>query len=466
MNSSSEARQRIRSLLDENSFVEIGAGVRARTTDYNQNPKKAASDGVITGYGTVGGKTVYVYSQDASVMGGSIGEMHAAKIIRIYELAIRTGSPVIGMLDSTGIRLRESLDALNALGKIYAEQEKASGVIPQICIVCGSCGGGLSLIPALSDFTFMENTAELFVNPPDTLDGVKEETNPVSSAENALKSGKVDRTGSMEEIVTGVRQLVSLLPEDSADDALTDSEDDLNRDSAQFMSLRKDTAAAAALLADDYLFVETHGGSAKEMVTGLGSLGGMTVGIIGNRSAIYNEEGKETVSYDNVLTSAGCRKAVRLIRFCSAFSIPIITLTDTKGFKATLHNERYIASAAASLASAFAASQVPKINVICGKAMGSAGLIMNSAAVGADLTYALPDAEVGIMEGRMASMILQNGQPSEAIEENAEHFDALQNSMEGALSREYVDRLVDPADLRKYLISALNILYSKKITQN
>lgn len=462
MNSSSEARQRILSLLDENSFVEIGAGVRARVTDFNQNPKKVPSDGVITGYGTIAGKAVYVYSQDASVLGGSIGEMHAAKIIRLYELAIRTGSPVIGMLDSTGVRLRESLDALNALGKIYAEQEKASGVIPQISIIYGRCGGGLSLIPALSDFSFMESDAELFVNAPDTLDGVKEETNDVSSSEHAFKSGKIDMTGSQEEIVTKVRQLIGLLPEGSGDEALTDSQDDLNRESGLFASLKKDTAAAAAVLADDYLFVETHQGSAPEMVTGLASLGGITVGILGNRSAIFDEDGNETVSYENVLTSAGCRKAVRLIRFCTAFSIPIITLTDTKGFKATLHNERYIMAAAASLAGAFAAAQVPKINVICGEALGSAGVIMNSESVGADLTYALPDAQVGIMDSHMASMILDDGQPEEAIEKGAEQFDALQNNLEGALAREYVDRIVEPADLRKYLISALNILYSKK----
>ena len=165
MSSSSQARQRINALLDENSFVEIGALVTARNTDFNLKQEETPSDGVVTGYGVIDGNLVYVYSQDASVLGGSIGEMHAKKIVRLYELAIKTGSPVIGLIDSAGLRLQEGADALNAFGEIYLKQVEASGVVPQITAVFGACGGGLALIPSITDFTFMEESkASLFVN--------------------------------------------------------------------------------------------------------------------------------------------------------------------------------------------------------------------------------------------------------------------------------------------------------------
>jgi acetyl-CoA carboxylase carboxyltransferase component len=171
MSSSSQASQRINALLDENSFVEIGALVTARSTDFNLKQEETPSDGVVTGYGVIDGNLVYVYSQDASVLGGSIGEMHAKKIVRLYELAIKTGSPVIGMIDSAGLRLQEATDALNALGGLYLDQVNASGVIPQITMVMGSCGGGMAVIPAITDFTFMETKAKMFVNAPDAIDG-------------------------------------------------------------------------------------------------------------------------------------------------------------------------------------------------------------------------------------------------------------------------------------------------------
>ena len=172
MSSSSQASQRIISLLDENSFVEIGALVTARNTDFNLKQEEAPSDGVVTGYGVIDGNLVYVYSQDASVLGGSVGEMHAKKIVRLYDLAIKTGSPVIGLIDSAGLRLQEATDALNAFGEIYLKQVEASGVVPQITAVFGACGGGLALIPSITDFTFMEaKKASLFVNSPNVLEG-------------------------------------------------------------------------------------------------------------------------------------------------------------------------------------------------------------------------------------------------------------------------------------------------------
>ena len=194
MSSSSQASQRIISLLDENSFVEIGALVTARNTDFNLKQEETPSDGVVTGYGVIDGNLVYVYSQDASVLGGSIGEMHAKKIVRLYDLAIKTGSPVIGLIDSAGLRLQEATDALNAFGEIYLKQVEASGVVPQITAIFGSCGGGLALIPSITDFTFMESEkAKLFVNSPNALEGNYKEKCDTSSAKwQSSEAGNVD----------------------------------------------------------------------------------------------------------------------------------------------------------------------------------------------------------------------------------------------------------------------------------
>ena len=246
MSSSSKASTRITSLLDENSFVEIGARVSARSTDFNLKPDQAPSDGVITGYGVIDGNLVYVYSQDSSVLGGSVGEMHAKKIAKLYDLAIRTGSPIIGFVDSTGIRLQESTDALEAIGTIYAKQAEASGVIPQITAVFGTCGGGLSILPAMSDFSFMADDAKLFVNSPNAIKGNYEEKNDTASAKAKAESGNADATGSEDEIIAEIRTLVGLLPCNNEDTAFADCEDDLNRASSNVASGKADPAVVAA----------------------------------------------------------------------------------------------------------------------------------------------------------------------------------------------------------------------------
>lgn len=229
MSSSSNAMQRILSLLDDNSFVEIGAKVTARATDFNLKPDQTPSDGVITGYGIIDGNLVYVYSQNAAVLGGSVGEMHARKIAGIYDLAIKTGAPVIGLIDSTGFRLQEAADALNAFATVYAAQAKASGVVPQITAVFGSCGGGLSLLPAIADFAFMAEDAKLFVNSPNAIAGNYEDKNDTAAAAVKAAAGMVDGIGTEEEILAKIRTLVELLPSNNEDDAVKDCADDLNR---------------------------------------------------------------------------------------------------------------------------------------------------------------------------------------------------------------------------------------------
>ncbi|WP_130836744.1 carboxyl transferase domain-containing protein [Lachnoclostridium sp. Marseille-P6806] len=462
MSSSSKAGIRITSLLDENSFVEIGARVTARTTDFNQKPEQAPSDGVITGYGVIDGSLVYVYGQDASVLGGSVGEMHAKKIANLYDLAMRTGAPVIGLIDSAGIRLQESTDALNAIGSIYAKQAAASGVIPQITAVFGSCGGGLSLFPALTDFSFMADDAKLFVNAPNTLAGNVESKNDTASAKAKAACGSVDVTGTEEEVIAAIRELVSFLPSNNDEIAFNDCEDDLNRASENVAAGRKDPSVAVADVADDGVFFEVKKAFAPEMAIGFIRLNGTTVGVVANRSASFDENGKEAETYEAVLTPGGCYKAERFVSFCDAFNIPVVSFTNVQGFKACERAETKIADAAAKLAFAFADADVAKVNVILGSAVGSAVNVMNSKALGADLTIALPDAKIGIMDAKLAAQIIADGKSAEEIAETAKKFDALQNSIESAAARGYVDEIVEPADLRKYLIGAIEMLYTKQ----
>ena len=214
------ASTRIASLLDENSFVEIGGYVTARNTDFNMQQTETPGDGVVTGYGVIDGHLVYVYSQDASVLGGTIGEMHAKKIAGLYDMAMKMGAPVIGLLDCAGLRLQEATDALNAFGEIYLKQTMASGVIPQITAIFGRCGGGLALVPALTDFTFMEGKkAELFVNSPNALDGNNKDKCDTASAKfQSEEAGLVDFIGTQDEILAGIRELVAMLPANNEDD--------------------------------------------------------------------------------------------------------------------------------------------------------------------------------------------------------------------------------------------------------
>lgn len=268
---SSLASKRIESLLDENSFVEIGALVMARATDFNLKQTETPSDGVVTGYGVINGNLVYVYSQDVSVLNGSVGEMHARKITNLYNLAMKTGAPVIGLIDSAGLRLQEATDALNAFGEIYLKQTFASGVIPQITAIFGSCGGGLALIPTLTDFTFMEKSkAKLFVNSPNALEGNNISKCDSSTAEfQSKESGIVDVVADEDTIFVKIRELVLMLPGNNEDDAsYEDCTDDLNRVCDGLENCVGDTAIALSTIADNHAFFELKEDYAKDMVTG------------------------------------------------------------------------------------------------------------------------------------------------------------------------------------------------------
>ena len=463
MSTTSQASQRINALLDENSFVEIGGLVTARATDFNLKQTETPSDGVVTGYGVIDGNLVYVYSQDASVLNGSVGEMHAKKIVNIYELAMKMGAPVIGLIDSAGLRLQEATDALNGFGEIYRSQAMASGVIPQITAVFGSCGGGLALIPAMTDFAFMEEkNAKLFVNSPNALEGNEISRCDTSAAAfQSEETGLVDMAADEATILGRIRQLVSILPANNSDLAWVDCTDDLNRACAQIANCVGDTAIALSQLADDGLFVEVKQDYAKDMVAGFIRLNGATIGAVANRTEVCDENGEVVEKFDAAISPRGAEKAAEFVNFCDAFDIPVLTLTNVTGFAATTCSEKRMAKAAGRLTYAFANATVPKVNVIIGKAYGSAYVAMNSKAVGADITIAWPDAQIGMMDAKLAAKIICDGQGADAIDACAKEYEALQNNVTSAAKRGYVDQIVEPADTRKYVIGAFEMLSSK-----
>ena len=459
------ASRRIATLLDEGSFVEIGGAVTARSTNFNLQEKAAPSDGVITGYGVIDGNLVYVYSQDADVLGGALGEMHAKKIARIYDMAMKMGAPVIGLIDCAGLRLQEATDALEAFGSLYHTQALASGVIPQVTAIFGMCGGGLAVVPGLTDFTFMEaKDGKLFVNSPNALEGNEISKCNTASAEYQSKTaGLVDGIGAEAEILGQIRDLVCMLPANNEDDmSYEECTDDLNRICADIANASEDTAIALAQIADNQILVETKKDYAKEMVTGFIRLNGMTVGVVANRSKVYNAEAEVEAEFDSVLTVDGCKKATDFVNFCDAFSIPVLTLTNVTGFAATVESEKNMASAVAKLTYAFANATVPKVNVIVGKAFGSAYVSMNSKSIGADLVYAWPTAEIGMMDAKLAAQIMYADADAETLNEKAAEYKELQSSPNSAAARGYVDAIIEPADTRKYVIGAFEMLFTKR----
>ena len=445
------AGKRIESLLDENSFVEIGGMVTARSTDFNMQQKETPSDGVITGYGVIDGNLVYVYSQDASVLNGTLGEMHAKKITRLYEMALKTGAPVIGLIDCAGIRLQEATDALNGFGEIYMQQTLASGVVPQIAAVFGTCGGGLAVVPGLADFTFMEDSkAKLFVNAPNAIEGNEvSKCNSASAKFQAEEAGNVDVAADEAEIFARIRQLVTLLPANNEDDAsFEECMDDLNRVCADLGSVEYSAPYILSSISDENVFFETKASYAKDMVTGFIRLNGMTVGAAANN--------------DVELTARGAQKAAEFIQFCDAFNIPVLSITNVKGYKANMCTERNIAKAMAKLTYAFANATVPKVNVIAGAAYGSAYVSMNSKALGADMVYAWTGAQIGMMDPKMAAKIMYADADAATLKEKAEAYAALQASADAAARRGYVDSIIDPQDTRKYVIGAFEMLFTKR----
>ena len=445
-----KARERIDNLLDDNSFVEIGALVTARSTDFNVNETDTPSDGVVTGYGLIDGRLVFVYSQDPDVLGGSVGEMHAKKIINIYEKAIDMGAPIIGLIDSSGFRVQESVDALEAFGQIYFMQANAYGIIPQISVVLGECGGALSVLAKMSDFTFMEEKeAKLYVNSPNTINDNK--TVDSASADYQSEIGNVDIVCSADEIFEDVRKFVSVMPSNSSVPAIDeDISDDLNREVAMAESLivpidvaTCDPITALRDLSDDHFVIETRADFSKDVATAFIKLNGATIGVIANKEKKF--------------TTDGLKKASEFVITCDSLGIPILTITNNAGFDTTFETEKDGVTEIANLTVAFANATVPKVNLIVGDATGTGYMVMNPKALGADIVYAWPEAKVSVMDSKRASEVMY-GDASKAPE-----YDKLQGDINKVASRGYIDSIINPVDTRKYLIGAFEMLYTKEI---
>ena len=465
------ASNRIHQLLDENSFVEVGAYVTARATDFNMTAQETPADGVITGYGTIEGALVYVYSQDASVLGGSLGEMHAKKISNIYALAMKMGAPVIGLIDCAGLRLQEATDALNGFGQMYLSQTMASGVIPQISAVFGMCGGGMAVSTALSDFTFMEEkTGKLFVNAPNAIEGnYTAKCDTSSAAFQSEEAGLVDFVGSEAAILNQIRTLISILPANNEDDMSYDEcTDDLNRICTDLANCSGDAALALSMISDNQFFMEVKEGFAPSMVTGFIRLNGTTVGCVANRSVSFGADGMKKAEYEKVLTAQGCDKAAEFVNFCDAFNIPVLTLVDVGGYQASKCTEKKIAKAAARLTYAFSNASIPKVTVMVGEAYGTAYLTMNSKSIGADIVYAWPNASISMMDATAAVKIMYADEIAKAedapalIKEKAAEYQALQSSAQAAARRGYVDDIIEAGETRKRVIAAFEMLFTKR----
>lgn len=458
---SMSAGDRINALLDDSSFVEIGAYVTARSTDFNMQEKDSPKDGVITGYGVINGKLVYVYSQDASVLGGAVGEMHAKKIAKVYDMAMKVGAPVIGLIDCAGIRLQEATDAMTAFGRLYMKQTMASGVIPQITGIFGTCGGGSALIPALSDFTFMTaDGSKLFVNSPNALNNNYE--GKLDTATASYLSNNTDMVSAVYEddaaVLAEIRNLIDILPSNNGDEEIAECNDDLNRTIANLDSFKDDARAVIQNIADNNIFFEANKDYAKEMVVGFIRLDGQTVGCVANQIKDGNSK----------LTAEGAYLAADFVRFCDSFNIPVITFVNTNGFVATVDNERRIADAAAKLTYSFADATVPKVTVVMGDAFGTAYTVMNSKSIGADMVYAWPTAKIGTMDPEMAVKIMYDAEIAASddkvakLAELKKEYTELQSSAMAAAKRGYIDDIIEPDATRKRVIAALDMLFTKE----
>ncbi len=465
--SQTSAMDRIKALLDDNSFVEVGAYVTARSTDFNMQSKETPGDGVITGYGTIHGLLVYVYSQDQTVLGGSVGEMHARKIANLYGMAIKMGAPIVGLIDCAGLRLQEGTDALDGFGRLFECQAMASGVIPQIAAVFGSCGGGMAVAAQMADFTFIEDNAKLFVNSPNALAADAGDTS--SAKFQCEEAGNACMKGSADEILRNIRTLVSILPSCNEDDILNgETNDDLNRACEGIETCTGDTALALSVISDNSFMMELKKDYAPEMVTAFIRINGNTVGCVANRSESYDENGEKIAEYDGSLSADGCAKAAWFINFCNAFNIPVLTLANVNGYQASRCTEKAGAKACADMTYAYVNADVPKVTVIVGEATGTAGLMMGSKSIGTDIVYAWTGASLGVMEAVPAVRIMYSDEIAESddaaalINEKAAEYTATYSSAAAAAKRGYVDDIIDPAETRQRVAAALEMLYTKR----
>ena len=467
------ARERINLLLDAGSFVEIDAFVTHRCTEFGMDKKEAPGEGVVTGYGTVDGRLVYVYAQDFTVIGGSLGEMHAKKICKVMDMAAKMGAPIVGLNDSGGARIQEGVDALAGFGEIFIRNTHNSGVIPQICAIMGPCAGGAVYSPAIMDYIFMvENTSRMFITGPQVVSSVTGEEVTAEELGGAKthseKSGVAQFTAPDDETcIAQIKELLSYLPSNNLEDApYAAPTDDINRLSEKLTSIVPDEATKAydvkeviTEIADNGKFFEVQKDFAKNIVVGYARMNGQVVGIIANQPKVMSGS----------LDVDSSTKAARFIRFCDSFNIPLVTLTDVPGYFPGVSQEHNgIIRHGAKLLYAYSEATVPKINVILRKAYGGAYIAMSSKHLGADVVMAWPTAEIAVMGPDGAANIIFKKDIAESADPIAERAKKIQeyrnkfSSPYEAAKRGYVDDVIEPDSTRPRIIAALEMLASKR----
>ncbi len=467
------ARERLHFLLDEGSFEEIGMLVMHRSTDFGMQNEHYPGDGVVTGYGTVNGRLVYVFSQDFTVFGGSLSETHAEKICKIMDLALKNGAPLIGLNDSGGARIQEGVVSLGGYADIFYRNTMASGVIPQISAIMGPCAGGAVYSPAITDFVLMvENTSYMFVTGPNVVKTVTHEV--VSSEElggataHATKSGVTHFACANEiEAINHVKKLLSFMPqncEETAPSIAYESTDEsrpkLDEIIPENNSQPYDIREIISELCDEGTFLEVHKDFAENIVVGFAHLAGKSIGIVANQPAFLA----------GVLDIKSSVKGARFVRFCDSFNIPLLVLEDVPGFLPGTDQEwNAIITNGAKLLYAFCEATVPRITVITRKAYGGAYDVMNSKHIGADMNYAWPGAEIAVMGAKGAAEIIFKKEISSAIDPNArwiekekEYSDIFANPYRAA-ERGFIDEVIEPSQTRKKLIKAFKMLENKVV---
>lgn len=466
------ARERIELLLDEGTFVELNPFVKHRSTNFGLEKAKGPGDGVVTGYGKVNGRDVYLFSQDFTVFGGALGEMHAMKIANVMDLAAKNGAPFIGLNDSGGARIQEGVVSLDGYGQIFYRNSIYSGVIPQISVIMGPCAGGAVYSPAITDFIFMvEKTSQMFITGPKVIEAITGEKITSeglggATVHNTISGNAHFKAPSEEQVIEDVRKLLSYLPQNNTEKPpvlSVDDEDDYRPDLPDVVPFEGtrpyDIRKVVEQVVDEGTFMEVQAGFAKNIVIGLARIKGQSVGLVCNQPKVL-AGGLDIDSSD---------KASRFIRFCDSFNIPLITFEDVSGFFPGVKQEHGgIIRHGAKMLYAYSEATVPKLTIILRKAFGGAYVALNSKSIGADLTFAWPNAEIAVMGSAGAANIIfareiNNSDDPEATraEKIAEYGDKFANPYVAA-SLGMVDDVIDPRETRIKIIQSLEMLRNKK----
>lgn len=468
------ARERIDALLDEGSFQELDMFVTHRSTGFGIEARKPLSDSVVTGYGTIDGRLVYLFAQDATVFGGSLGEVHAEKICKVMDLAMKTGAPFIGLTESGGARIQEGVVSLAGYGDIFLRNTMASGVIPQISVIMGPAAGGAVYSPAITDFVLMvKDTSNMFITGPDVIRAVTHEEVSFEELGGAMTHNATSGVAHFaaedeQDAMRLVRQLLSYLPSNNVEDPpfVPTTDDSLRMDESlnsiipESATQPYDMKEIVNSVVDQGSFFEVHEHFAPNLIVGFARLNGRVVGIVANQPAVLA----------GVLDIDASDKGARFVRFCDCFNIPIVTLVDVPGFMPGVAQEHNgIIRHGAKLIYAYCAASVPKVTVIVRKAYGGAYIVMSSKNMGGDINYAWPTAEIAVMGPEAAVNIIFRKEIEAAADPAAERerlVSQYRNELANpyvAAARGYVDAVIEPKETRPRLINALEMLQNKRV---